>query len=371
MWGIGMILLGCTLACAAAERPPIEWDQTAHAGGGFKAPLELSNGDILAVETERTQPQGQRIVCRKSADGGLTWHFYGEIVRDESPADMGDGHIIQLRNGDILYSYRHNVAWGPAENRSYRLEVAISKDGGRHWRHHSEVAESLGCEYGLWSTFLLEKRDGTLQCYYDDERTPADNGLPRHQWLTMKTWDPKSGQWTNPVTVSRAHNPEHLSRDGMPTVVEVAKNKLLCTLETVQVAPPHRGLLMSVTSEDGGKSWSWTKAERKLLYQPKDINYNALAAWTITLSDGRLLCVFTTDEDRTEPGVPATGVLSQDLKYMISRDKGRTWSKPALIDANYPCYFPGVCELLHAKQPGSVLVQYNGSLGHTAKMGRF
>jgi hypothetical protein len=370
---IGVIAFGCMLSmsCAAGTgKPPIVWDQTAHAGAGFKSPLELKSGDILVVETEGIKPKGQRIICLKSADYGMTWSFYGEIARDENPADMGDGHMIQLRNGDLLYSYRHNRGWGPAEKREYRLEVAISKDGGRHWQRHSEVANSIGCEFGLWSTFLLEKKDGTIQCYYDDERAPANNGLARHQWLTMKTWDPASNQWINPVTVSRAHNPEHLSRDGMCSVVEVSRNKLLCAFETVQVAPPHRGVLMTVTSEDGGKSWSWTKEERHILYQPRDINFNALAPWVIMLSDGRLLCVFTTDEDRKEPGVAATSILSQDVKCIVSRDGGRTWSKPYLVDGNYPCYFPGVCELLHGKQPGSVLVQYGGSLGHTLKTGR-
>ncbi len=158
-------------------------------------------------------------------------------------------------------------------------------------------------------------------------------------------------------------------RDGMCSVVEVSKNKLLCAFETVHVAPPHRGPPMSVTSDDGGKTWSWSKAERRVLYQPRDADFNALASWMIMLSDGRLLCVFTTDEDRKKPGVASTAVLSQDVKYIISRDKGRTWSKPALIDAYYPCYFPGVCELLHARQPSTILVQYNGSLGQTAKFG--
>lgn len=374
MWiRIGLVALGCVLSwmCSAdTGRSPIAWDKVAHTGGGFKAPLELKSGDILANETVGIKPQGQRIICLKSADQGAAWSFYGEIVRDEQPADMGDGHMIQLRNGDLLYSYRHNRAWGPAEKREYRLEVAISKDGGRHWQHHSEVADSLGCPYGLWSTFLLEKQDGTIQCYYDDERTPADHGFLYHQWLTMKTWNPKSEEWVNPVTVSRAHDPKHLSRDGMCSVVEIARDKLLCALETVQVTPPNRGVLRTVTSGDGGKTWSWQKEERHLLYQPKDTNYNALAPWITQLSNGSLLCVFTTDEDRKEPGVPATGRLDQDVKCMLSRDRGRTWAGPFPVNADYPCYFPGVCELLHGKQKGFVLVQYSGRLGHTLVNGR-
>ncbi len=337
--------------------PPVVWDRETSPAGGFKAPVELANGDILAAQTEGVPSGGVSIFAYRSADGGRTWSRFGEIVHsDEAHVDLGDGHLVQLRNGDVLHSYRRNLG----RERKFRLEVAVSRDNGATWQPHSEVARASGEFRGLWSTFLLEKSDGTLQCYYDDEDTPGANGFLRHQWLTMRAWDPKSGSWVNPVTVSRAHNPEHLSRDGMCSVVELSKGRLLCAFETVQTYPPHRGVLMYVTSDDGGKTWSWRKQERGLLYQPPNPDYNALASWMIKLSTGDLLCVFTTDEDREKPGVAATAVMDQSLKYIISRDGGKTWSKAAIVDPDHPIYFPGVCELKHGTEKGSVLVQYSG-----------
>ena len=345
----------------------ITWSGQSHAGEGFKCPLELRNGDILVSRTVGVPSGGVSIVCFRSTDGGLTWSRFSDIVHsDEQGIDIGDGHMIQLRNGDILHSYRRNLV----SRHTYRIEVAISQDNGATWKPHSEVARSEGEFRGLWSTFLLEKNDGTLQCYYDDEDTPSQAGFHRHQWLTVKTWDPRSKQWIDPVTVSRAHNPEHLSRDGMCAVVELSKNKLLCAFETVQTYPPHRGVLMSVTSDDGGKTWSWQKRERRLLYQPPNPDFNALAPWIIKLSTGDLLCIFTTDEDRERPGVAATSVMDQSLKYIISRDGGKTWSKSAIVDADHPIYFPGVCELRHGKRKGTLLAQYSVPRGHAVKDGR-
>lgn len=337
--------------------PTIKWSSESHPGEGFKCPLELRNGDILVSRTVPVGEGGVSIACFRSQDGGLTWSKFSDIVHSDEPRiDIGDGHMVQLRNGDLLYSYRRNLG----RQHRYRLEVAASSDNGATWKPHSEVARAEGEFRGLWSTFLLQKSDGTIQCYYDDEDTPGKVGFHRHQWLTMKTWAPKSKQWIAPVTVSRAHAPEHLSRDGMCTVVELSKNRLLCAFETVQTYPPHRGVLMSVTSDDGGKTWSWQKEERRLLYQPPNPDFNALAPWMIKLSTGDLLCVFTTDEDREKPGVAATAVMDQSLKCIISRDEGKTWSKSLIVDAGHPIYFPGVCELKHGTQDGSVLVQYSG-----------
>lgn len=343
--------------------PPIIWDRETSPAGGFKAPVELRNGDILAARTEGVPSGGVSIFAYRSTDGGKTWSRFGEIVHSDEPhIDIGDGHLMQMRNGDVLHSYRRNLG----REHKFRLEVAVSHDNGATWRPHSEVARASGEFRGLWSTFLPEKADGTLQCYYDDEDTPSRNGFHRHQWMTMRTWNPKSKAWGDPVTVSRAHNPDHLSRDGMCSVVELSKNKLFCAFETVQTYPPHRGMLMYVTSDDGGKTWSWQKQERGLLYQPPNPDFNALASWMIKLSTGDLLCVLTTDEDREKPGVAATAVMDQSLKYILSRDGGRTWSKAALVDPDHPIYFPGVCELKHGEHKRSVLVQYSGR----TKLGR-
>jgi hypothetical protein len=234
------------------------------------------------------------------------------------------------------------------------------------------VAETRGTDHGLWSTFLLQRSDGALQCYYDDETTPAEAGLPGHQWITMKTWDPAARAWADPVTVSRAFDRRHLSRDGMCTVVETAPPRLVCAFESVQTAPPHAGLLRFVTSGDGGATWSWSAHERAVLYQPADTRFNALAPWMVRLPDGTLLCVFTTDEDRPVPGVASRGRLYQDLKFVTGEPEGEVWSAHATpIDSDYPNLFPGLCLATGPQARPTLVLQYlNAQRGTVTRRGR-
>ncbi len=353
----------------------IAWEATAHRGAGFKAPLELRNGWILVTRTVPVSTGGFEVQCHRSLDGGGRWEYLSRVAYDAAKgADIGDGHMIQLGDGRLLYSYRDNLCHSdlPIAQRIFRLRVAQSRDHGLTWSHHSDITSSHGTEAGLWSTFLLQRRDGTLQCYYDDEVTPHSQGLLRHQWITMRSWDPVLCSWMNPVTVSRAHNPSHLSRDGMPSVVELPKKRLICAFEGVQNYAPHRGLLRYTTSDDGGCNWSWQKQERATLYEPVDRNFNVTAPWMVRLENGALRCVFTTDEDRPTPGVISTGKLEMNLKCIMSFDDGRSWTKPAqTVDSRFPLFFPGVTLLRHSKHRGSLLVQYEKQgEGSLVKLGR-
>jgi len=322
------------LTVVVAADGEMAWEAVALEGPGVKAPIQLRCGEILAAGTTRLRPAGRAVACYVSDDRGKTWRPRGEIVRDETPTvDLGDGAFLERRNGELLFVYRHNFDYyfDPAladRDHVYRIEVAVSHDQGRTWQHHSTVKSIAGTRMGLWSPSLFERSDGTLQCYHDDEHVPEQQGLRQHQWTMMWTWDDERRQWVDPVVVSRAHDPAHLSRDGMCSVVELPDGRLLAALESVQTDPPHRGCTRTVTSDDGGKTWSWQDEERRMLYAPEDPTYNALSPWLVRLSNGNLFAVFTTDEDRAEPGVCAIQRLDQDVKYVLSTDNGHTWRVP-------------------------------------------
>ncbi|MHB0954934.1 MAG: sialidase family protein [Pirellulaceae bacterium] len=325
------------LVVLGAATGPFEWDAASCPGPGFKTPIQLSNGDILAASTVRLSPAGGAVRCYRSRDLGETWMPLGEIARDTTPkVDLGDGTFLERRGGELLFVYRHNFDYYFDEalaekDHTYRIEIAISRDHGSSWQPHSTVKTVQGTRMGLWSPSLFERSDGTLQCYYDDEHWPEQQGLRGHQWTAMQTWNAARHQWADPVVVSRAHDPAHLSRDGMCSVVELPGGRLLAAIESVQTTPPHRGCTRRVTSEDGGKTWSWNREERSMLYAPEDPTFNSLSPWLIRLSEGTLLAVFTTDEDRSEPGECALQRLDLDLKYVISRDQGATWLAPKTV----------------------------------------
>ena len=336
-------------------------------GAGARTIVELPSGELLVVRSD-VRDDRVTIIAAASRDGGRTWEDAGTVATDARGTDLGDCHLALLPDGRVLCSFRRNHVRGPHRARPrYAIEVAESADAGRTWRSHSVVATSapetgLSPSRGLWSSFLLVKRDGTLQCYYDDEETPFHAGFPQHQWLTMRTWDAKRNAWVDPVTVSRAHDARHLSRDGMPSVLELEGGQLLAVFESVQVRRPHANVVRRVTSDDGGRTWSWAKAERAVVYAPaKPGDFMALAPWVTRLADGTLLCVFCTDEDRAVADVSGTPPhrMNLDIKSVTSADGGRTWDAAAstVYAGTHRNYLPGVLQLAApGRDRGTVLV---------------
>jgi hypothetical protein len=349
---------------AAAERPDaIAWTEISPRAGGAKGAVQLPSGELLATRTE-WKSNAVAVVCSRSTDGGTNWQELSIIARGALGDDVGDGHLLQLPSGPILFAYRHNQRpGGRNERRRYAIKTAISRDAGKTWQAHSVVAEASHdaatepeALRGLWASFLLLRQDGTLQCYYDDEDTPHREGWFRNQWVTMKTWDPKGRSWGRPVTVSRARDGTHLSRDGMASVVELPSGRLLCALESVQTAPPHANCIRLVTSDDGGRTWSWQRDERQILFQSRRANHLSISPWLTRLPGGELLCVFATDENHAAPGKPGTHAshLNLDLKYVLSLDDGHTWLREArtIYAGTHRTYIPGLLPL----RDGSLLV---------------
>ena len=355
--------LSCTGLQPAKDRFQLSWSELSAHAGGAKGAVQLTTGEILATRTV-WRSQEAAVTCSRSTNGGTHWEDISVIAKGRTGQDLGDGHLAQLPNGALLFSYRHNQTQPDETGRPrYSIRTAISHDAGQTWQPHAFVAES-GLDpakepkalRGLWSSFLLQKRNGTLQCYYDDEDTPHQAGFFRHQWITMKTWDTNSQQWVNPVTVSRAHEPQHLSRDGMASVLELPSGQLLCVLESVQTAPPHANCLRLVSSNDGGRTWSWQRDERRILYQASKPNHLTVSPWVCRLSTGPLVCVFATDEDQPSSSPPGTPpwYLETDVKCVLSFDAGRSWSPIAqpIYSGTHHCYAPGILPL----RDGSLLV---------------
>ncbi len=330
---------------ASAAQDGIVWTSP-RPGPGPKGAAVLSDGSILCARTEG-MATGVRVVCLASADRGRTWQERATIVDGPMGADIGDGCLLSMGRGELLYSYRDNRTTGQAEP-TYAIRVVSSSDSGRTWKPHSTVADCRGARGGLWSSFLLKTPAGKLLCLYDDERTPWDAGFARHQWLTARTWDGKRREWVDPVTVSRADDPAHLSRDGMASAVVLPNGHILCVFETVDTAPPHAGVIMSVESADGGKTWSWKTPGRRMVYQARDHRFGAYCPWVALTPERRLVCVFGLNEGREKPNAPGTPPpdLGMDIVAIESRDLGQTWSAPAVVHAgSHRSFMPGVVAL--------------------------
>lgn len=329
----------------------IAWEGELSAPGP-RGEVVLGNGRILIPG--RASGLGTNLGCFASGDEGKTWTQVGVIATDpQRGVDLGDGNIVQTPSGDLWAVYRHIHAGASNPKPDYAVEVSVSKDGGVTWQVHSRVATSrpdTGTpSRGLWSPVLFITKKGDIQCYYDDEDTPFRKGFPGHQWLTMKTYSPGRQAWGAPVTVARAHDSRTLSRDGMAAVAQLGKDEILCAFESVQAEAPHAGLIRTVTSRDGGRTWSWTKEERAVLYQPRDRRFHAFSPAIVKLPNDHLVVFFATNEDRTESkpsGTPAH-LMSLDIKYVTSSDGGQTWDRTAtlLYGGTHRNYLPGIAAL--------------------------
>jgi hypothetical protein len=167
--------LSCSSLPTANNRLQIFWSELSAQAGGAKGAVQLTSGEILAARTV-WRAQEATVVCSRSTDEGKQWQDISVIAGDRVGQDLGDGHLVQLPDGAVLFSYRHNHhRTNETDLCRYSIRTVISHDAGQTWQPHSVVAEAAldpakepEALRGLWSSFLLQKRDGTLQCYYDD-----------------------------------------------------------------------------------------------------------------------------------------------------------------------------------------------------------
>ena len=308
------------------RRLPPELDSAGHAVNWSLQTMIRDDGDSIGQTSGR----------------GSGWRAYARI--DSFPArnafkegvkslDWGDGSFVrlryqrpdrpsytfttsrgvrtQLRNGDILYATRVNtIHTAPNENNHpagtiYRIMVFVSQDDGRSWTAHTTVASSYVPEgsndlRGLWSNFLLEKQNGEIQIYFDDQDSPFRAGAERESWITMRKLRQGSAdqplQFSSEVIVVNVPKPK--AHDGMPSVSEGAPNKLFLTMESV--APGVRGgkhtVIRAVRSDDSeNRVW-------------RDVNPNDGIIFDFTVED--------------EPGVFSSYNALAPAHYRNSRDNG-------------------------------------------------
>ena len=106
-------LAGLQLSCSglrtANGRLQISWSELSAQAGGAKGAVQLPSGEILATRT--VWHAGEvTVACSRSTDGGKQWQDISVIAKDRTGRDLGDGHLAQLPDGAVLFSYRHNRA---------------------------------------------------------------------------------------------------------------------------------------------------------------------------------------------------------------------------------------------------------------------
>ena len=101
---------GCL--CVATKGPlQIAWTEVSARSGGAKGAVQLKSGEILATRTE-WKSNAVLVVCSRSTDSGANWQDLSVIASGALGEDIGDGHLLELPDGSVLFGYRHNQRAG-------------------------------------------------------------------------------------------------------------------------------------------------------------------------------------------------------------------------------------------------------------------
>jgi hypothetical protein len=332
-WGITLSLLAVQAAGegeGAAAPPPspqggrLFTPDTAHPEetGGYPRAIRLEhagarNGDLLATFAHSGVPgeKGSLPVYR-STDAGRSWSAQPiGVVRDtvhgwdiEAPALFE----LPVAQGELSAGtlFAAGTAWNRKDFRQQAIEVFISRDGGANWTYRSSCAsEAMQVNnegHGIWEPFFVITKDGSLNCFFSDERPSADGyeQVIAHVRSTDggATWGPESFD----VAVR-----DGLARPGMPTVLRLPDGRFAMSFENCQAGADadHVCTVYLKTSPDGQ---DWTPV-------------SGLGAVIATAQGHRLL--HTPTISWTAVGGP-NGTLIASGQRVVSGPEGRVTVEP-------------------------------------------
>ncbi len=297
-----MTMLIAPATAAKPASPAIVWETKtttvfAPPTGGVWYPrlLKRHDGTLLCAFDTNAGATHTYVQIAVSKDSGKTW---GNLSKASSGAgNAANGQLTELADGALLCAYRL------VDEPNKTLKIARSDNGGKTWADWSVLATA---PEGVWEPHLLLLPSGEILAFYATETR-------RPQAIVFKRSTDNGKTWGNETLV--AAHPK--SRDGMPVAARLASGAIVVTFEAQDLGHPF--VTRAVTSKDDGKTWG----PRQLVYAPKDNAKRASAPYVVAVAKNTLVASFQTDEDHDGFGDGAC-----DMKTVVSRDGGLTWSVP-------------------------------------------
>ena len=293
----------------------------ADAGAGayeaFPDVCRTQSGELLCVfyagyahvsVPRESLPRGARIALCRSTDDGETWSGAETVV--DSPIDDRDPSITQFSDGDLLVSY---MSYDPTRKPgTHQVFVVRSSDGGATWSEPQRVPTQFTQNEAV-SEPVREMPDGRL--LLPVYGTMA--GEPGRKYVCGLVESRDMGKTWQPLALIRSE--KHSLPE--PSLVRFADGRLLMLI---------RPTMTWCESTDGGSTWT----------EPAPVGVSGDAPYLLLTSANVLLC-----------GMRHHPTHSTSLIY--SRDFGKTWSDPLLLDRVIGGY-PSMVEL----PDGRILVVY-------------
>lgn len=178
-------------------------------------------------------------------------------VSDVNPRN-GEGSLIVLKNGDVLYVFTEYAGSGRADHSNARLSACISKDGGESWSAPVPMMEKDEDATNIMSVSLIRLANGDLGMVYLRKDTDADGGISCMPCFVSSSDEGKS--WSKPTVCTAERAYYCVINDGVivgksgRVIVPMSYNKGLYY--------PGRGFdekrgasVRFAVSDDNGKSW--------------------------------------------------------------------------------------------------------------------
>jgi hypothetical protein len=236
--------------------------------GGYPRVIRLehagaANGALLATFSHSGAPgEKASLPMYRSTDGGRTWSSKPiGVVRDTVHGwDIEAPGLFELpvAQGDLPAGtlFAAGTAWSRGDFRQQAMEVFVSRDGGANWTYRSSCAsEALQVNnegHGIWEPFFAITADGSLNCYFSDERPSADGfaQVLAHVRSTDGgvTWGPEIFD----VAVRNG-----VDRPGMTTVLRLPDGRFVMSFEDCKAGQNanHVCIVYLKTSPDG-QDWT-------------------------------------------------------------------------------------------------------------------
>jgi sialidase-1 len=339
------IIVSVTIPATCAEPETFTFAKAdgTHVRHSEGSAVELKDGRLLLAWQEfRKGTRGDsdfypaRIVAKTSADGGRTWGDY-RVVVEISPNDLNvfSPSLLRLRDGSILLAFlrKHDFEKPGDPYTPTSAFALVSRDEGRTFEPLGDIWKRQRMH--LCNNTLKQLSTGRIVLPTDRDNSAAERP---DNWACGCVWSDDGGK-TWAVSENFVELPK---RGGMePHIEELKDGRLLMIMRTML------GAIYKAESGDGGKTWS--RGESLGVESPQSCpellkhpgSGDLVLIWNAAKYDPKW---FSHEGKRTP------------LSTAVSKDGGKTWSKPRPIESDPTRAFSNPGAIFTTK--GTMFVNY-------------
>jgi Neuraminidase (sialidase) len=247
-----------------------------------------------------------------------------------------EGDFVTLKDGRILFIYTHFTG-GSGDGAAAHLASRVSSDGGLTWSDRDEPVPAFQGKENTMSVSLVRLGNGDVGLFYLVKNSRSDC----RPYLQTSADDCKTWGEPRPLVAKEDYYVVNNAR-----VIRTARGRLVVPA-ALHTGPGgnfvYRCKAICLLSDDDGKTW---RASKSLLEAPPASKTGLQEPGAVELKGGRLMMLFRTDQK------------CQMRSY--SDDGGDTWAEPEMTDIRSPV---SPATLARIPRTGDLLLVWNDNGG--------